>query len=46
MKKYLKPQIETLNVVSVENLSNLAGWLEQNPDVDADVQITSYTLVS
>ena len=45
MKKYLKPQLETHDIVSAQNLSNLGEWLEQN-QVDEDVQITTFTLNS
>ena len=45
MKKYIKPHLETQNIVSYENISNLSDWLTAN-SVDDDVQITSYVLGS
>ena len=42
MKNYTKPEIKLQAVVSKENISSLAMWLEQN-GVHEDVSIVTYS---
>jgi len=45
MKKYLKPQIESYDIISAEGISSLGDWLAEN-SVDDNVEITTFTLNS
>ena len=46
MKKYDKPVLDIKSVTVNEGISTLAGWLEHNQDIQADVGITTYALAS
>lgn len=45
MKKYLKPEIINVNVVTKDQISSLNDWLEGNTDYQ-DAGITTYLIES
>ena len=45
VKNYIKPEIEFKALVSDNNISSLATWLEQS-DIHEDVSIVTYVLQS